>query len=261
MAALGLARTWPEATIVYPEGLPRRDPGSGRSLPGWQDLPGEYDDRDVRFVDALLKELSATYRVDEQRVFATGFSNGARFLFLLYGMRPERFAAFAPVAGWAPPQLKWATVPRPWLIVHGKRDYPVWTEWTRNQLLRVNGCGPDASEWAPGSLRYQLCASGQPVIWSLHAGGHLWPGTATASIVRFFQEAARPASPPSAEGKITTVVGEGAIGAGPAIHLSHPASVAIDGAGNLLIADPYAHRILKVPGVAAPGLLAGQPFR
>jgi sugar lactone lactonase YvrE len=39
-----------------------------------------------------------------------------------------------------------------------------------------------------------------------------------------------------------------------------PAGVAIDGAGNLLIADPFNHRIWKVSGVAAPGLIAGQPF-
>ena len=40
----------------------------------------------------------------------------------------------------------------------------------------------------------------------------------------------------------------------------YPSSVAIDKAGNLLIADPFNHRIWKVAGMAAPGLLAGQPF-
>jgi NHL repeat len=40
----------------------------------------------------------------------------------------------------------------------------------------------------------------------------------------------------------------------------YPASVAIDKAGNLVIADPFNHRIFRVGGIAAPGLLAGQPF-
>ena len=36
--------------------------------------------------------------------------------------------------------------------------------------------------------------------------------------------------------------------------------VAIDKEGHLLIADPFHHRVWKVSGVAAPGLIAGQPF-
>ena len=46
-----------------------------------------------------------------------------------------------------------------------------------------------------------------------------------------------------------------------------PGGVAIDAAGNLLISDypyphvaPYNERVLKVFGVAAPGLIAGMPF-
>jgi sugar lactone lactonase YvrE len=38
----------------------------------------------------------------------------------------------------------------------------------------------------------------------------------------------------------------------------YPASVAVDRKGNLLIADPFRHRVLAVSGVAAPGLMAGQ---
>lgn len=49
---------------------------------------------------------------------------------------------------------------------------------------------------------------------------------------------------------------------GPATRatLDAPLSLAIDPSGNLLIADATNHRIRKVEGVAAPGLLAGQPF-
>jgi polyhydroxybutyrate depolymerase len=167
MAKLGLSQAWPEATIVYPDGPPR--PSSvvfGATVPGWQNHPGEYDDQDVRFVDALLKQMSATYRVDERRVFATGLSNGAAFCYLLMKMRPEQFAAFAPVAAAATPSLKWAPVPRPVLITHGEAD-PIrlsWAEWARNQVQRLNGCGTNTMDWARGAVLFQPCASGQPVI-------------------------------------------------------------------------------------------------
>jgi DNA-binding beta-propeller fold protein YncE len=81
------------------------------------------------------------------------------------------------------------------------------------------------------------------------------------------------------EGVISTVAGTGAgqlsgVG-GPATHagLRGPHGLAVDAAGNLYIADtawmdhyfgrnsrPAEEHVLKVVGVAAPGLLAGRPF-
>jgi sugar lactone lactonase YvrE len=65
------------------------------------------------------------------------------------------------------------------------------------------------------------------------------------------------------DGIITTVIGaepgSGSAGEHP-IPLYYPSSVAVDQAGHVLVADPFHHRIWKVPGLAAPGLIAGQPF-
>jgi sugar lactone lactonase YvrE len=60
-------------------------------------------------------------------------------------------------------------------------------------------------------------------------------------------------------GLITTVFGETGSGGSTALPY-HPAGVAIDRSGDLLVADPFNHRIWRVAGMAAPGLLAGQPF-
>jgi hypothetical protein len=62
------------------------------------------------------------------------------------------------------------------------------------------------------------------------------------------------------DGTITTVFGGDAGSEGGPAPRYYPAGVAIDRGGNLLIADPFHHRIWKVAGVAAPGLVAGQPF-
>jgi sugar lactone lactonase YvrE len=65
-----------------------------------------------------------------------------------------------------------------------------------------------------------------------------------------------------ADGKIITVSvgGSGDAGGAATPPRYYPASVAVDREGNLLVADPVQHRIWKVPGAAAPGLLAGEPF-
>ncbi len=260
MAARGLSQAWPEATTVYPLSL---EPHSGFDFANvWQYLPGENGDRDVRFVDALLRALTAAYKVDERRVFVTGFSDGAAMTYLLLTMRPERFAAFAPVSIWPAPHLKWATVPRPVLITQGTADpgvFPEWAEWARNQVQRLDGCGGDARDWAQGSVSYQPCTSGQPVIYSLHSGGHMWTASMpiTGNIVRFFKEQALPATlaASSPSGELSTngsVAGSGRAGfsgdGGSATdgQLFFPEGIAVDGSGGFFIADTGNLRVRKV---------------
>src|SRR4051812_4639660 len=52
---------WPEAIVVYPqgiEGVKGITDAEGVKI-GWQKSPGEFNDRDVKFFDALLKEVNA----------------------------------------------------------------------------------------------------------------------------------------------------------------------------------------------------------
>src|SRR5205807_2479774 len=49
---VGLQQAWPDAIVVYFQGLPSRD-----GLRGWQLEPGEYGDRDLKLVDAALASL------------------------------------------------------------------------------------------------------------------------------------------------------------------------------------------------------------
>ena len=73
---------WPEAVVVYPQGLPTRsarDPEGDRA--GWQNRVGEEGDRDIAFVDRVVESLRNEGWVDDARVFATGHSNGGGFSF------------------------------------------------------------------------------------------------------------------------------------------------------------------------------------
>lgn len=182
---------WKEATVVYPQGLTVYSPRLLRSGPGWQHRPGEYEDRDLKFVDTMLKELKLQYKVDEKRVYACGMSNGALFCFLLLTERPQHFSAFAPVAGAGGLSLARARTPRPVLMINGKADRLVSfqsAERTRDFLRRLNGCGTREEEWAKGYITYVPAKGGNHVVFCAHEGGHIWPPDATAHIVRFFKE-------------------------------------------------------------------------
>ncbi len=184
---------WPEATVVYPQGLNVLKPSTGLWAPGWPDAPDKYGDRDLHYVTALLASLAATYRVDARRVYATGFSNGATFSYLLYTQMPGSFTAFAGEAGPAT-FLDQATTPRPLLTINGEQDefvYPALTATMLAEFQRANHCGPSTTSWdfnPAFSVYTPTDAGGQPLVWFRHPGGHEWISGSGEAMVAFFQE-------------------------------------------------------------------------
>ena len=91
---------WPEALVIYMQGLPT--PGLLGDIegkhPGWQQTPGQLEDRDLKFFDTVLAAMKEKYPVDDRRIYATGFSNGGFFTFLLWARVPK----FLPLSRLAP---------------------------------------------------------------------------------------------------------------------------------------------------------------
>lgn len=183
---------WPEAIVVYPQGLPT--PGTlvdpQGKLSGWQHAVGGQGDRDLKFFDAMLATLHTQYRVDDQRIYATGHSNGGYFTYLLWATRGDRLAAVAPSAACAGTALA-ALKPKPLLHIAGTNDQLVKFAWqmaTVDTVRQLNDCGAGqpwtTNQWCtlyPSKL-------GAPVVTCLHPGGHVFPPAAPAVIVKFFQE-------------------------------------------------------------------------
>ena len=163
---VGLHTAWPDAVVVYFQGLPSRDGYSG-----WQVEPGEYGDRDLKLVDAALAALKKTYNVDDHRIFATGFSNGAHFTYLLWAARAHVFAAFAPVAGRIRPTAM-PKEPKPILIIGGERDQQ----------------GAFQDQRAAMGIATRVNGSAAPVATWIHAGGHEYPRPTSGKIVEFFHQ-------------------------------------------------------------------------
>lgn len=188
---------WPEAIVVYMQGLntPGKltDPEGKR--PGWQSGPGDQEDRDLRFFDAVLASLKTDYKVDESRVYATGHSNGGSFTYLLWATRGDVFAAVAPSAAVPGRSLK-DLKPKPALHVAGETDPLVkwnWQKLTIDALKKLNGCG-EGTDWEKaGDLKGTLYAStgGTPLITLISPGGHQFPPEAPALITKFFKGQAR----------------------------------------------------------------------
>jgi len=184
---VGLQAAWPDAIVVYFQGLPSRD-----GYAGWQVEPGEYGDRDLKLVDTALAALKAKYNVDESRIYATGFSNGAHFTYLLWATRPNLFAAYAPVAG----RIRAAGMPkepRPIVIIGGARDAQVAFADQRQAMgiaMRVNAVEGNGKPCGDGCTLYGG-GTAAPVMTWIHPGGHEYPRPTSGKIVEFFHEHAK----------------------------------------------------------------------
>jgi polyhydroxybutyrate depolymerase len=103
---------------------------------------GEIDSVDIRFVGDLLDEVERTLCIDERRVFATGYSNGAFLASAIACVYADRFAAVAPVAGIRDHQGCDPSRAVPMVVFHGTAD-----EW----VAFDGGLGPDALALPPDS--------------------------------------------------------------------------------------------------------------
>jgi len=177
----------PYAIVVYFQGLATRD-----RLAGWQVERGENNDRDLKLVDVALASLRKKYNIDDDRIYATGFSNGAMFTYLLWAERPEVFAAYAPVAGRLRPSVQ-PKQPRPLFHVAGERDPQVTFADQKAAMtiaIGVNGvrdkttrCGEGCTIYGPGTPA--------PVMTWIHDGGHVYPRDTSQRIASFFRDHSR----------------------------------------------------------------------
>jgi len=97
--------------VAYPEGMrpdPAKPPSLRNNAPGWNDGSGRFYSAeqkvdDVAFIRASIEKLSANYAIDQRRIFAPGFSNGASMAFRVGAELADRIAAVAPHSGacWA----------------------------------------------------------------------------------------------------------------------------------------------------------------
>jgi len=185
---------WPEAIVVYMQGLPTKIYVDPLGLDtGWQSEPGHDGDRDLKFFDAVLATMRAKFSVDDRRIYSTGFSNGGIFTYVLWGARGKTFAAFAPVAARLFPNI-YLSEPKPILHIAGEADVVVPFK-DQLQTIKVardlNGSSEKGKPCGEGCLTYES-SKGAPVVAYIHSGGHVYPPGASEMIVKFFRSYAIP---------------------------------------------------------------------
>lgn len=184
-------KVWPEALVVYPQGVPTpgqlTDPEGKKT--GWQPKAGDFDGRDLKFYDQLLKDLKAQYKIGD--IFVTGHSNGGGFTYLLWANRAESIRAIAPCAAGGRSVLE--SKPIPVMHIAGRKDPLVkfeMQERVMKAVRRVNQCEDRGQPWAKDCTLYSSKINA-PFIAMIHDGDHKYPSQAPELIVKFFKEQAK----------------------------------------------------------------------
>ena len=106
------------------------------------------DESDYPFLLALLDTVDARYKIDRDRVYCTGFSQGGFISFGLGYKHPEVFAAVAPVSGHIPSFSTSAPL---------KRPVPLFLTFGTSDVSNVASFMTDISTW----LKLDSCGSGK----------------------------------------------------------------------------------------------------
>lgn len=191
--------------VAYPDGTGRKR-GSRRFLT-WNagDCCGRAQQQgsdDVAFALAVIEATAKRVRIDRDRVYASGHSNGAMMTYRVAAEAGEHFAAVAPVAGSMNVSNFNPSARVPILHIHSVDDprahYTGGQRKTGRNTIRHYGveaqldrwrvhnkCKPQREKLSERSrgghtatlYAWRHCTSGREVaLWKLTGAGHGWPG-------------------------------------------------------------------------------------
>ena len=156
---------------------------------------------DLGYTEAVITDISDSYMIDQDRVYATGMSNGGFFSFLLACQSSNRIAAIASVTGSMTPVNLAACDPQqliPILQFHGTEDDLVlydgnlWSVPMEDVLIYWTGVNQvsdqpfvrkllDTNTMDGSSVElfeYGNASDDAMVVhYKIEGGGHTWPGT------------------------------------------------------------------------------------
>lgn len=165
----------------------------------------ENNVNDIGFVESIINDLENRFNIDKKRIFATGFSNGAKFCYLLADRLSHLIAAIGPVSGTMAFPKSECHPKRPVSVIHfhgtldpinpcngGKGPFfmkifnktPVYNtpvEDTINCWIELNGCPEKPCKTShKGNAVCETYGPGKDnsevILWTLRDGGHTWPG-------------------------------------------------------------------------------------
>lgn len=189
--------------VVFPNGFSKLKSGKFATWNAGTCCAGARDEKvdDVGFVKAIIANLRRQLNIDNNRIFASGMSNGGMLTYRLACEMSDTFKAIASVAGTDNTLNCAPQSPISILHIHAKnddhvlfaggaggtfRDKSMVTNFTSvpatiAKWVKLNACNPTPTRVLekPGAYceSYSQCKNGVTVeLCVTETGGHSWPG-------------------------------------------------------------------------------------
>jgi polyhydroxybutyrate depolymerase len=183
--------------VAYPDGV-----GRAWNVSGCCGRPGRENIDDVGFVNAVVSDVATKLNVDQNRLYATGISNGGMLAYAL-ACNSGTFAAIGPDSA---TQLDKCAAPHPTSVmhIHGTADRLIRYDGERGMgVAQIDGpavpdlnafwrnvdrCAPPETT-TDGAITTSTadCPDGRNVVLiTVDGGGHEWPPFATQAMWQFF---------------------------------------------------------------------------
>ena len=130
--------------VIYPQGSGRRQRRSWVASESDARLMNRDPDEDRDFLCHLLDELLVDGRIDPERVYVTGFSQGAAMSYSFAEAAADKIAAIAPVSGTFEAHTPHQDIPA--MHIHGERDRQVPPDGGAGRFTRKGRSWPAAAE-------------------------------------------------------------------------------------------------------------------
>lgn len=119
---------------------------------------------DIAFFDQLLSNLSQRFRLDSNRVYLVGMSNGAEFVHLLLKARASEVAAAVAHSGSSPVPISETAVGPPIMLIAGSQDAFV-VDALRSDLQAYQRAGDLAELIVVEGLGHEWSRDHNEVMW------------------------------------------------------------------------------------------------
>ena len=151
----------------------------------WNANLDPYGVNDVEFVKDLIREISSKVAIDKKRIYATGYSGGARMSSRLGCELSNVIAAIGTVAGVECKSDYSPTHPVSIIAFHGTADYMnsvMLAQGSVSCWVKKNDCNdtPVTRKISEDvtQINYGSCKGNTEVVFfRINGGGHTWPGS------------------------------------------------------------------------------------
>jgi predicted esterase len=112
-----------------------------------------------RYMDGVLEQALADYRVDQERIYVTGLSMGGEATYRFALHRPDTFAAIAPLAAYLPSSPSMESI----------KDLPVWAIHGADDIVIPVSAAQqpvDALKQAGGNIQFTVLEGHDHDVWT-----------------------------------------------------------------------------------------------